>query len=200
MHSSPTGSQDLLQLSMADTALLLPGKKMNLCLRFGNRLKKKEVHLLSHCCDFRSAWALDFTNCLKTTLHFSSLLSYGIFLSLPLFSDLSSILPDPPLPAATSPQAVVSSCMLSKIGLDDRCWKKPEFSRRQHWEPVSFVCTLWHRLFRFSCCCEVWGIAWGTRDFAQMLPISIVFTVNLALFYLFCFSALEILEEQGATR
>ena len=44
-------------------------------------------------------------------------------------------------PAARSPQAVVSSCMLSKIGLDDRCWKKHGFYRRQCWEPVGFACT-----------------------------------------------------------
>lgn len=40
-----------------------------------------------------------------------------------------------------APQAVVISCILSKIWLDDRCWKKPGFYRRQCWEPVSFVCT-----------------------------------------------------------
>ena len=44
-------------------------------------------------------------------------------------------------PAAWSPQAVVSSCMLSKVELDGRCWKKPGFYRRQFWEPVGFVCT-----------------------------------------------------------
>lgn len=78
-------------------------------------------------------------------------------------------------PASTSLQAVVSSCVLRKIGLDGRCWKKPDFAG-------------------FFTALLPWKISSGTSDFAQRLPISRVFTVNFAWFRL-----LQILEEQHAT-
>lgn len=107
--------------------------------------KPLNVQLLSHCPDFRSAWSLDFTNCFKTTLNFSSLLFYGNYLFLwPIMNLFSQFLHKArqaemqgrgkvrtclvQCPAARSPQAAVSSCVLSKIGLDGRCWKKPDFT------------------------------------------------------------------------
>lgn len=103
-------------------------------------------------------------------------------------------------PATRSPRAVVGSCALSKTRLNDSCWKNPEICRT-----VLGTCQLClHEALKCNAVCfgpnvaQWWFISWGTSELAETLPISMVFTVNIALFHLL-FKTLEILEEQDAT-